>query len=577
MSSGNKSGIRWAAFLVAIGSALCPSLGRGQNKAATYSGPVFEDISGRSGLRVPHISTWDKRYIIESMSGGVGFMDCDNDGRLDIVTVNGSSIDRYRAGGDPMVTLYHQGSKGAFKDIASSAGLTRPGWGMGVAVADFDNDGWLDLYTTGYGGNALYHSLRNCKFEDVTEKAGALGGGFGTGAAWADYDRDGYVDLLVSRYVRVDIDHLPEFGKDKTCVYKGIAIQCGPWGMVGESDLLFRNRGDGTFEEVSGRAGVRDSEGRYGMGVVWGDYDNDGWPDSFIANDAGENYLYHNNRNGTFEEVALSMGVALSGDGVPLGNMGVDFGDFDHDGRLDIFDTTFEKQDDMLYRNQGSQGFVDVSAKAKVGEPSSSFVKWGTGFFDLDNDGWVDLLVACGHVLPQVDMLKEGPRYRQPLLLHLNNRDGTFQEDSAKAGLASLPLASRRGVAFGDVNNDGAMDVLILNVGEPPALLLNHLANGNHWVEFKLIGTKSNRAAIGARVTIRAGDIVQFNEVRGGSSYLSQNDLRLLFGLGKNTKIDSVDIAWPSGQMDHSSDLAADQLYSVEEGKGADPLGRASP
>ena len=572
----DTSRIHRATLIFAVGTLLCPWLVRGQSKALAYAGPVFEDIARRSGLVVSHISTPDKRYIIESMSGGVGFIDCDNDGRLDIVMVSGSTIDRYRAGGDPMVTLYHQEPNGTLKDITSSAGLTRRGWGMGVAVADFDNDGWLDLYVTGYGGNALYHNLGDCKFADGTEKAGVRGGGFSTGAAWADYDRDGYVDLFVSRYVHVDMDHLPEFGKDKTCIYRGIAIQCGPWGMVGESDLLFHNRRDGTFEEVSSRAGLRDSERRYGLGAVWGDYDNDGWPDLFVANDAGENYLYHNNHNGTFEEVGMSVGVALNEDGVPMGNMGADFGDFDHDGDLDIFVTDFENQEDMLFRNQGLQGFVDVSGKAKVARPSSSLVKWGNGFIDFDNDGWVDLLVACGHVLPQVDTLKEGPRYRQPLLLHMNNHDGTFEEDSAQARLASLPLASRRGVAFGDIKNDGAVDVLILNIGEPPTLLLNHLANGNHWVEFKLIGTKSNRAAIGTRLTVRAGQLVQFNEVRGGSSYLSQNDLRLHFGLSKNTNIDSVDIAWPGGQTDHFNSLAVDQLYTIEEGKGIRPAGSPS-
>ena len=559
-------GLRWAA-LVVTGVTLCPVLGRGQNKAATYNGPVFEDVTNRSGLKVKHISTLDKRYIIESMSGGVGFIDCDNDGRLDILIVNGSTIDRYRQGGDPMVTLYHQEPNGTFKDVTSSAGLARRGWGMGVAVADFDNDGRLDLYVTGYGGNVLYRNLGSCKFEDVTEKAGVRGGGFSTGAAWADYDRDGYVDLFVSRYVHVDMAHLPEFGKDKTCVYRGIAVQCGPWGMVGESDFLFHNRGDGTFEEVSSSAGVHDSAGRYGMGVVWGDYDNDGWPDLFVANDAGENYLYHNKHDGTFSDVALLLGVALNGDGVPLGNMGVDFGDFDHDGLLDIFDTTFDNQDDVLYRNLGPQGFADVSGKAQVARVSSPLVKWGTSFVDLDNDGWVDLLVACGHVLPQVDMTKEGSRYRQPVLLHLNKHDGTFEEVSTEAGLRRLPLESRRGVAFGDIYNDGAMDVLILNVGEPPTLLRNHLANGNHWVEFKLIGTKSNRAAIGARLTVHANTLVQFDEVRGGSSYLSQNDLRLHFGLGKNARIDSIDVAWPSGLAQHFDGLAANQLYTIEEGK----------
>ena len=559
--------VKLIAFLIACGIFSCASCLRAQDKSPAYRGPVFEDVAQRSGLTVPHQSSPDKRYVIESMSGGVGLFDCDNDGKLDILTVNGSTVDRYREG-DPMVTLYHQEPDGTFKDITKSAGLVRRGWGMGVAVADFDNDGWLDLYVTGYGGNVLYRNLGNCKFEDVTEKAGVRGGGFSTGAAWADYDRDGHVDLFVSRYVHVDLNNLPEFGKGKFCRYKGLLVQCGPWGLQGETDLLYHNRGDGTFEEVSVHAGVHDAEGRFGLGVVWGDYDNDGWPDLLVANDAGANYLYHNNHNGTFTDVALLAGVALSGEGLEQGNMGVDFGDYNHDGWLDIIDTTFADQPKTLYRNLGHEGFEDASRTAQIAQASIPYVAWGTGFVDFDNDGWPDILIANGHVYPQVDTVSEGARYKEPLFLHLNKHDGTFENVSAPAHLADLPLASRRGVAFGDIWNDGAIDVLILNVGEPPTLLRNHLTNGNHWVEFNLQGTKSNRAAIGARLTVRTGKLVQFNEVRGGGSYLSQNDLRLHFGLEANSKIDSVEISWPSGAVEHFGNLDADRVYTIEEGTG---------
>ena len=558
-------------FLIACGVLICALPGPAQNKSPAYRGPVFEDVGRRSGLTVPHQSSPDKRYVIESMSGGVGLFDCDNDGKLDILTINGSTVDRYRDGGDPMVTLYHQEPDGTFKDITKMAGLTRRGWGMGVAVADFDNDGWLDIYVTGYGGNVLYRNLGNCKFEDITEKAGVRGGGFSTGAAWADYDRDGHVDLFVSRYVHVDLDNLPEFGKGKFCRFKGVLVQCGPWGLPGESDLLYHNRGDGTFEEVSVRAGVHDSQGRFGLGVVWGDYDNDGWPDLFVANDAGPNYLYHNNHNGTFTDVALLAGVALSGEGLEQGNMGVDFGDYNHDGSLDIIDTTFADQPKTLYRNLGHEGFEDASRTAQIAQASVPYVAWGTGFVDFDNDGWPDILIANGHVYPQVDTIAEGARYKEPIVLHLNKHDGTFENASVASGLSDLPLASRRGVAFGDIWNDGAIDALILNVGEPPTLLRNHLANGNHWVEFNLQGTKSNRAAIGARLTVRTGKLVQFNEVRGGASYLSQNDLRLHFGLEANTKIDSVKIAWPSGLVQDLGSLDVDQIYTIEEGTGIRP------
>ena len=327
-------------------------------------------MTQEAGLTVSHISTPEKKYIVESMSGGVGLIDCDNDGKLDIITVNGSTVERYRQGGDPMITLYHQDADLKFTDITSTAGLTRKGWGMGVAVADFDNDGLPDIYVTGFGGNALYRNLGNCKFEDVTEKAGVAAGGFSTGAAWADYDRDGFVDLFVSRYVHFDMDNLPTFGSDeKNCRFKGILVQCGPWGMIGESDLLFHNRGDGTFEEVSKKAGVEDVNHYYGLGVIWGDYDNDGWPDLYVANDAGPNYLYHNKHDGTFEEVGMLSGVALSGDGQEQGSMGVDWGDYLHEGRLSISSPIFTSSP-TLSTAIGDGGFTDVSWPAKSRQPT---------------------------------------------------------------------------------------------------------------------------------------------------------------------------------------------------------------
>jgi hypothetical protein len=520
--------------------------------------PQFKDIAAQVGLTVPHVSTPDKRYIVESMSGGAGLFDCDEDDRLDIVVVNGSTIDHFRkTGGDPLVTLYHQEPDGTFKDITTAAGLTRVGWGMGVAVADYDNDGHLDLFVTGYGGNVLYRGLGNCKFADVTEKAGVRGGGFSTGAAWGDYDRDGLVDLFVSRYVHVDLDHLPEFGSDKFCNFKGLPVQCGPWGLPGETDLLYHNRGDGTFEEVSAKAGVRNQIGYYGLGVIWADYDNDGWPDLLVANDSVPSYLFHNNHDGTFTDVGLLAGVALNADGQSLGSMGVDFGDYDHSGRLSYFVTHFAEQPNSLYRNEGEKGFDDVSWTSGLGQPSYPYVGWGTAFFDMDNDGWLDILVANGHVYPQVNSVDIGARYEQPLLLHRNNRDGTFDEVSKESGLAALPLKSRRGAAFGDIFNTGNIDVVLLNVGEPPTLLLNTNHDNNHRAEFHLIGTKSNRAAIGARIAIHSGGVEQFSEVRGGASYLSQNDLRQHFGLGAATTIDTVEINWPSGAAEKFRNLPA--------------------
>src|SRR5437660_353144 len=388
-----------------------------KDRSALPPVPTFKEMAKEVGLTLSQAAAPAAHYVIDSTSGGVGLFDCDNDERLDVVLVNGATVRRFRQGGDPMVTLYHQEPDGTFKDITKEAGLTRRGWGMGVAVADYDNDGKLDLFVTGYNGNVLYHNLGNCRFEDVTEKAGVRGGGFSTGAAWGDYDRDGNVDLFVSRYVHTEIDHLPEFGKGQHCVYKGVAVQCGPWGMEGESDLLYHNRGDGTFEEVSKKSGVDDPRRRYGLGAVWGDYDNDGWPDLYVANDAGPNFLYHNKHNGTFEEVGLLTGVALSTDGQELGSMGVDFGDFNHSGRLSIYVTNFTEQPNNLYKNLGTQGFMDVGWASKTGQSGYPYVKWGTGFVDFDNDGWLDLFVANGHVYPQVDTISGGPKYHEPMQL----------------------------------------------------------------------------------------------------------------------------------------------------------------
>jgi hypothetical protein len=538
--------------------------------ASETSYPHFQDVARSSGLTVPHISG-EKRYILESMSGGVGLFDCDNDGKLDVVVVNGSTVDRFRQGGDLLVTLYHQDSDFHFTDITQQAGLTRKGWGMGVAVADFDNDGRLDLFVTGYGGTALYRNLGNCKFEDVTERAGLKVDGLTTGAAWADYDRDGFVDLFVARYVHVDINKLPEPGSDQhNCRYKGLLVQCGPWGMEGETDFLFHNRGDGTFEDVSKKAGVSDPAKHYGLGAVWGDYDNDGWPDLYVANDAGPNYLYHNRHDGTFEEVGLLSGTALSGEGQEQGSMGVDFGDFDHDGLLDIMVTNFAEQADDLYHNEGpTRGFLDLAWSSKMGQTVYPYVRWGTGFVDFDNDGWPDIFIASGHVYPQVDSIANNiSKYRQPMFLFRNKGDRTFEDFTSATGLASVPLASRRGAAFGDVKNDGNIDILVLNVGAAPSLLVQDVPSPRHRVLFRLVGTKSNRAAIGARVTTTGGGMTQFSEVRGGGSYLSQNDLRIHFGLGEAKVVDTVTVRWPNGSTETLRNIAADAIYTITEGQG---------
>lgn len=499
------------------------------------------------------------------MGGGVALFDCDNDGKLDILTVNDSTVDRYLQGGDPMVTLYHQDSNLHFTDITAQSGLTTRGWGMGIAIGDYDNDGLPDIYVTGYGHNVLYHNLGGCKFEDVTEKAHVAGGGFSAGAAWADYDRDGHLDLFVSRYVNSDLHHLPQPGS-RAFDYQGIPMEVPK--LDGQTDLLFRNRGDGTFEDVSAKAGVDNPEKRLGMGVVWGDYDNDGWPDLFVANDMGPNLFFHNKRNGTFEEIGLWSGTAVDDQGKSLSNMAADFGDVYHDGNLALLVTRYMHQPMSLYRNETDRGFSDATWASHLGRNSESFVRWGSGFADFDNDGWPDILVANGNFSALTDSLPHEPRYREPVQVFHHNGDGTFTDVSDRSGLNDGPSQSRRGTAFGDIDNDGNIDVVVYNVGAPPSIYLNETSNSNHRVLFRLVGTKSNKAAIGARVIVSTTSMEQIDEVRGGGSYLSSNDQRLHFGLGSERVMKRVQILWPSGLKEEIKDLPADAIYTLVEGQG---------
>ncbi len=471
-----------------------PRLSRAQQRAplrVSSTSPVhFRDVSAEAGLTtIPHSSSV-RRYIVETMGGGgIALFDCDNDGKLDIAVVNDSTIDQYLRGGAPMVTLYHQDSTNGnvhFTDITESAGLTTRGWGMGIAVGDFDNDGLPDLYVTGFGHNVLYHNLGGCKFEDVTKKAGLQLGGFSTGAAWADYDRDGFIDLFVARYVHADLHHLPP--PDPHVIgYPSVILQM-PSSLEGETDFLFRNRGDGTFADVSEKAGVSNPRKMRGMGVVWGDYDNDGWPDLYVTNDGDPNFLYHNKRNGTFEEIGIMSGAALGLYAESFGNMAADFGDFDRDGNLDLIVTRYGSgsQPVSLYWNDG-QSFTDIAANAKLAQPTAAFVKWGTGFGDFDNSGWPDILIANGHFSSEVDKLQLGTGYRQPMQLFRNLGNRTFEDISDISGLNDGPMQSRRGTAFGDINNDGNLDVVVFNAAGPPTLFLNETQNANHRVLFRLI------------------------------------------------------------------------------------------
>jgi len=528
----------------------------------------FRDIAAQAGLTtIPH-SLSERHYLVETMGGGgIALFDCDNDGQLDIAVVNDSTIEQYLRGGDPMITLYHQDSHSGkihFTDVTQSAGLTTRGWGNAIAVGDFDNDGLPDLYVTGYGHNVLYHNLGGCKFEDVTERAGVQVSGFSTGAAWADYDRDGYLDLFVARYVHTDLHHLPPPDPSATG-YRSVILEL-PSEMPGESDYLFRNRGDGTFEDVSEKAGVNDPHKLHGMGVVWGDYDNDGWPDLFVTNDDGQNFLYHNKHDGTFEEIGLVSGTGLGPDAENFGNMAADFGDFDRDGKLDLVVSRYNKQPASLYRNDGSGLFTDIATEAKIAPLTYTPIKWGVGFGDFDNDGWPDILIANGNFSSLMDKLEDEAKYREPIQLFRNLGNGTFEEIADRAGLNG-PLQSRRGTAFGDVNNDGNLDVVVFNAAAPPSLFLNETRNANHRVLFRLIGTKSNRGAVGARVTVYTSQMTQIDEVRGGGGYNSTNDTRLHFGLGRDAVMSKVKVQWPSGLEQEFRNVAGDAIYEIVEGQ----------
>ena len=530
---------------------------------------AFHDVSVQAGLTtIPHSSS-ERRYIVETMGGGgVALFDCDNDGRLDIVLVNDSTIERFLAGGDPMITLYHQdGSGGAlhFTDVTAASGLSTRGWGMAIAVGDFDNDGLPDIYVTGYGHNVLYRNLGGCKFQDVTEPAGVKVGGFSTGAAWADYDRDGRIDLFVARYVHTDLHHLPP-PDPRVQGYRSVILQM-PDEMEGESDFLFRNRGDGTFEDVSQKAGVGNPGKLHGMGVSWGDYDNDGWPDLYVTNDAGPNCLYHNNGDGTFGENGILSGTATGAHGEIYGNMAADFGDFNRDGKLDLLTTRYSRQPVSLYHNDGMV-FTDIAAESGLAQPTLAPVKWGTGFGDFDNDGWSDILIANGNFSSLMDNLETEVKYGEPLQLFRNIDGRNFEDVANQSGLNNGPLRSRRGTAIGDIDNDGNLDIVVFNAAGPPSLFLNETRNTNHRVLFRLVGTKSNRMGIGARVTVTAGAAEQIDEVRGGGGYNSSNDTRLHFGLGQAATMSRIQVRWPSGVKQEFHDVPAGAIYEINEEQG---------
>jgi enediyne biosynthesis protein E4 len=531
--------------------------------------PQLVDITDSTRIKFDHRSSPEQKYIVESMSGGVALIDYDRDGWPDIYFTNAQSVSMALAGEKARSALFHNNHDGTFTDVTEKAGVGYPCWAMGAAVADYNNDGWPDLLVTCFGGVVLYRNNGDQTFTDVTKQTGlSMDSGWATGAAFGDYDNDGWADLFVSHYVDLSLNNLPTFGSAKTCKYRGIDVQCGPRGLKGAPDNLYHNNGDGTFTDVSKRAGVDDPQNRFGLTASWTDFEEDGRLDLFVTNDGQPNYLYHNDGDSHFTDVAYAAGVAVSQDGAEQANMGLALGDFLHTGHMSIAITHFNEEYMALYRNDGDMTFSDSSYASGIAPATTPYVGWGDGFFDFDNDGWPDFFMVNGHVYPQVDGINIDVKYREPKLLFLNQRNGTFQNISKLVGAAiQIPQVSR-GAAFGDLFNDGRVDIVIENLEGQPMILRPQGGPTNHWISFELEGTKSNRLALNARVKITAGDLVQNGQVLSGGSYLSQSDSRIHFGLGRHEQVDRAEVRWPGGNAELLTNLAADHFYKVKEGKG---------
>lgn len=573
------AGLAWAAPVVGLfgrarGQGPVESQARasppGSQSAAGSFGVSFVDVARAAGISHKTIFGGENKniYLLETTGCGVAFFDYDNDGWLDIFVVNGTRLEGFSPGQEPTNHLYRNNRDGTFADVTEQAGLVHSGWGQGVCIGDYDNDGFEDLFVTYYGKNVLYHNNGDGTFTDVSEKAGAAGTGtrWGTGCAFLDYNRDGFLDLFVANYCGGDLKTwpLPESGP---CLYKGVQVACGPPGLPGGKNILYHNNGDGTFTDVSEKSGITRASGTYGLGVAVADFDDDGWPDIYVANDSQPCALYQNNRDGTFTDIAIMAGAAYSQDGKPQAGMGVAVGDYDCDGALDIVKMNFSEDTASLYRNLGNWMFDNVTFAAGLGI-NTRYLSWGCVFFDMENDGWLDIFVANGHIYPEISQLKLDIRYREPKIVYRNLRNGRFGDVSKLLGPAILDPISARGCACGDFDNDGDLDVILNPVNDYPQLLRCDSSTGNHWIKIRTIGRKSNRSGIGARIKCVCGDHQQIDEVRSGGSYASQNDLRVHFGLGKATSADRLEIRWPSGQVDVLENVAADRLIHVEEGKG---------
>jgi hypothetical protein len=533
----------------------------------------FVDVAEKSGLASTNVNGGStmKRYIIESTGSGVAILDYDNDGWPDIFLLNGTTLTGTAAGNSakPTSHLFHNNHDGTFTDVTERAGLLSTGWSQGVCVGDYDNDGYDDLFVTQYGKNRLYHNNGNGTFKDVAEDAGVAGDGkeWGTGCAFIDYDRDGKLDIVVSNYVHLDLAHTPSPGEASYCMWKGAPTFCGPRGLQGVPNILYHNGGQGKFTDVSQGSGFAKTTGHYCFSVSSIDYDDDGWPDIYIACDSTPSELFHNNRDGTFTDVAADAGVAFDENGREQASMGTTIGDYNGDGRLDIFKTNFSDDTPTLYMNNGDGNFTDTTVASGLGSRTQE-LGWGTMFMDVDNDGWPDLLIVNGHVYPEVDTGHLGSTYKEPRILYHNLGNGKFKDISETSGPGINTPAPGRGLAIADLWNDGRLEAVINNIDAPAQLLVNRAKNANHWLEIKLVGTRSNRDGIGARVTVHAGQRTWVDEVRSGSSYDSSNDLRLHFGLGQHLNAERIDVRWPSGEQETFAGTDTDRIVTLREGSG---------
>ncbi len=534
-------------------------------------GVQFTDVAQDAGLTdtVYYGSSEQVRYIVEANGCGVAFYDYDSDGWLDIFVLNGTRLDGLPAGATPTNRLYKNNRDGTFSDVTEEAGLVRTGWANSVCIGDFDNDGNDDLFVTYWGQNVLYRNNGDGTFSDVTEEAGLSGfpDRWNAGATFIDYDRDGHLDLFVSNYVDIDLERVPLPGQGNNCEWKGVPVFCGPRGMPGTKNYLYRNNGDGTFSDVSEEAGMHNPHGYYGMTALVTDVNEDGWPDIYVACDSTPSILYRNNRDGTFTDIAVECGVAYSEDGREQAGMGLATGDYDGDGKLDIVKTLFADEMPALYRNFGNGTFADMSVAAGL-HVVTQHIQWGTGLVDFDNDSWPDLFYSVGNLFPRVERFNPRYPYRGPRFLFRNMRDGSFANVTDQCGSGLTTPHSSRGCAFGDFDNDGDLDVVVMNMNEPPSLIRADVSTGNHWLKVKLFGVESNRTAIGARIELQAGGRRQVQEVQSQSSYYSVNDLRLHFGLGSNSKVDELSVRWPNGLREQFRELPADRLLHIEEGNG---------